>query len=93
MSVAMELLLCTAKALLPSRLQLTLGSLQLLTADRFLMPMTKHRLSKMLDLPLPLSPVMALNPGSKLVRHTRCAYDLKPSMLTSLMYMAALLAT
>lgn len=60
---------------------------RLLTADRFLMPITKHRESRMLDLPLPLSPVMALKPGSKFVRQTRCAYDLKPSMLTSLMYM------
>lgn len=58
-----------------------------LTADRFLMPITKQRESRMLDLPLPFSPVMALKPGSNCERQTRCAYDLKPSMLTSLMYM------
>jgi hypothetical protein len=61
--------------------------LMTLTADRFLMPITKQRESRMLDLPLPFSPVMALKPGSNCERQTRCAYDLKPSMLTSLMYM------
>jgi len=50
------------------------------------MPITKQSESRMLDLPLPFSPVIALNPGSKFVKHTRWAYDLKPSMLTSLMY-------
>lgn len=42
-----------------------------LTAERFLMPITKQRLSRMLDLPLPFNPVMALKPGSKLLSVTR----------------------
>lgn len=45
----------------------------LLTCERFLMPMTKQMESRMLDLPVPFSPVMALNVGSKLDSETRCA--------------------
>lgn len=40
----------------------------------------------MLDFPVPLSPVMALKQGSKLGSVTREAYDLKPSMVISSMY-------
>lgn len=47
------------------------------------MPNTKHIESRMLDLPLPLRPVIALNCGSKAGTVTRCAYDLKPSMVIS----------
>jgi len=50
------------------------------------MPSTKQMASRMLLLPLPLSPVIALKPGSKPLRVTRWAYDLKPSIMTSRMY-------
>jgi hypothetical protein len=43
------------------------------TCCKFLMPRTKQMESRMLLLPLPLSPVMALNPLSKLESVTRCA--------------------
>lgn len=47
------------------------------------MPRTKQMASRMLDLPLPLRPVMALKNGSKSDTTVRCAYDLKPSMMIS----------
>lgn len=53
------------------------------------MPSTKQMESRMLDLPEPLSPVMALKEGSKPETTVRVAYDLKPSITTSSMYMAA----
>jgi len=53
------------------------------TCVRLLMPSTKQIASKMLLFPLPLRPVMALNSGSKPDTTVRCAYDLKPSMITS----------
>lgn len=43
----------------------------------------------MLDLPEPFRPVMALNWGSNPATTWRCAYDLKPSMVISLMNMVA----
>jgi len=53
------------------------------------MPSTKQMESRMLDLPEPFRPVMALNWGSNPATTCRCAYDLKPSMVISLMNMAA----
>lgn len=53
------------------------------------MPSTKQMESRMLDFPEPLSPVMALKDGSKPDTTVRVAYDLKPSITTSSMYMAA----
>jgi hypothetical protein len=44
--------------------------------------------SRMLDLPLPFKPVMALKRGSNAGTMVRCAYDLNPSMQTSSTYMA-----
>ena len=44
----------------------------------------------MLDLPEPLRPVTALNWLSKGPTTTRCAYDLKPSIVISLIHMAVL---
>ena len=54
------------------------------------MPSTKQMASRMLDLPLPLRPVMALNSESKPEISVREAYDLKPSSTIPLMYMALL---
>lgn len=51
------------------------------------MPSTKQMASRMLDLPDPLSPVIALKRGSKPGTTTRDAYDLKPSMVISEMCM------
>jgi hypothetical protein len=45
--------------------------------------------SRMLLLPEPFSPVIALKNGSKFGTTVRCAYDLKPSSTTSSMYIAA----
>lgn len=42
----------------------------------------------MLDLPEPLRPVTALNWLSKGPMTARCAYDLKPSIVTSLTHIA-----
>ena len=53
------------------------------TCDRLVMPMTKQMASRMLDLPVPLKPVMALNCGSNVPITVRCAYDLKPSTTIS----------
>jgi len=53
------------------------------------MPSTKQMASRMLDLPEPLRPVMALNRGSNAGTTVRCAYDLKPSMHTSSTNMTA----
>lgn len=44
----------------------------------FVIPKTKHIASRMLDLPEPLRPVMALNEGSQPVIWVRTGYDLKP---------------
>jgi hypothetical protein len=52
------------------------------------MPRTKQMESRMLDLPEPLRPVMALKDGSKPDTTVRVAYDLKPSITISSMYMA-----
>ena len=49
------------------------------------MPSTKHIASRMLDLPLPFRPVMALNSGSNPAISVRVAYDLKPSTMIVLM--------
>ena len=49
-----------------------------LTDDIFVMPRTKHIASRMLDLPDPLRPVMALNEESHPVICVRTGYDLKP---------------
>ena len=43
------------------------------TCDRFVMPSTKHIESRMLDLPDPFRPVMALNRGSNAGTTVRCA--------------------
>ena len=51
------------------------------------MPSTKQMASRMLDLPDPLSPVIALKRGSNPGTVTREAYDLKPSMMISEMCM------
>ena len=53
------------------------------------MPSTKQIASRMLDLPLPLRPVMALNSGSNPEISVRVAYDLKPSTTIVLMCIAA----
>jgi hypothetical protein len=55
------------------------------------MPRTKQMESRMLDLPDPLRPVMALKKGSKPDTTVRVAYDLKPSRHISLMYILQLL--
>ena len=60
-----------------------------LACDRFVMPSTKQMESRMLDLPLPLRPVMALKKGSKFGTLTRVAYDLKPSSVISSIYILA----
>ena len=57
------------------------------TWARFVMPKTKQMESKILDLPLPFKPVMALKNGSKPGILTRVAYDLKPSIVISSIYM------
>ena len=54
---------------------------------RLVMPNTKQMASSTLDLPEPLRPVMALKVGSHPAITVRCAYDLKPSITTSLMNM------
>ena len=55
-------------------------------ADMREMPMTKQMASRMLDLPEPFKPVIALNYGSKSGILVRTEYDLKPSITISLMY-------
>lgn len=55
---------------------------------RLVIPRRKQIPSRMLDLPLPLSPVMALNSGSKPLISVRWAYDLKPSMAIDFMNIA-----
>ena len=55
---------------------------------RFEIPSTKQIESKMFDLPEPFNPVIALNNGSNPGTTVRLAYDLKPSMHTSSMYIA-----
>jgi len=59
------------------------------TCSSFEMPRTKQIESRMLDLPLPFRPVMALNCWSKPVTTVRLAYDLKPSIMISSICMAA----
>lgn len=46
--------------------------------DMFVIPRTKHIASRMLDLPEPFKPVMALNEASQPVIWVRTGYDLKP---------------
>ena len=46
--------------------------------DIFVIPRTKHIASRMLDLPDPFKPVMALNEASQPVISVRTGYDLKP---------------
>jgi hypothetical protein len=46
--------------------------------DIFVIPRTKHIASRMLDLPEPFKPVMALNEGSQPVIWVRTGYDLNP---------------
>ena len=59
-----------------------------LTVLILVMPNTKHIASKILDLPLPLSPVMELKLSSHPLITVRTAYDLKPSMISSTTFMA-----
>ena len=51
--------------------------------DRLEMPRTKQIESRILDLPEPFRPVMALNSESKPEMMVRFAYDLKPSRMIS----------
>ena len=48
------------------------------TWDMLVIPKTKHIASRMLDLPDPLRPVMALKEGSHPVIWVLTGYDLKP---------------
>ena len=48
------------------------------TVDMLVIPRTKHIASRMLDLPEPFNPVMALNEASQPVICVRTGYDLKP---------------
>jgi len=57
------------------------------TCERLVIPSTKQMASRMLLLPEPFRPVMALNRGSNAGTTVRCAYDLNPSMHTSSTYM------
>lgn len=52
------------------------------------MPSTKHIESNILDLPVPLRPVIAVNSGSNPCTSVRRPYDLKPSSITDFMYIA-----
>ena len=54
-----------------------------ITCVRLVIPSTKQMESRMLDLPDPFRPVIALNCGSKPGMTTLCAYDLKPSTVIS----------
>lgn len=58
-----------------------------LTWSNLEIPSTKQIESKMLDLPVPFKPVMAVNSGSKSLISVRLPYDLKPSNITDLIYM------
>ncbi len=60
-----------------------------LTCERLVIPMRKQMESRMLLLPDPLRPVMALKAGSKPLISVRWPYDLKPSMTIDLIYMLA----
>lgn len=53
------------------------------------MPRQKHIASSILDLPLPFRPVIALKVGSHGEITVRTAYDLKPSMISSVMRILA----
>ena len=57
------------------------------TCERLVIPSTKQMASRMLLLPEPFRPVMALNRGSNAGTTVRCAYDLNPSMHTSSTYL------
>lgn len=59
-----------------------------ITCPKFVMPSTKHIESKMFDLPVPLSPVMAVNSRSNSLISVRFPYDLNPSSITDLIYIA-----
>jgi hypothetical protein len=48
------------------------------TWDMLVIPNTKHIASRMLDLPEPFRPVMALKEGSHPTIWVRTGYDLKP---------------
>ena len=48
---------------------------------------TKQMESRMFDFPDPFRPVIALNFGSKRPITVRCAYDLKPSTMISMIRM------
>lgn len=61
--------------------------LEALTCCKFVIPKTKQIESKMLDLPDPFKPVMALKNGSKPETTVLVAYDLNPSKQISLIYM------
>lgn len=54
-----------------------------ITCVRLVIPSTKQMESRMLDLPDPFRPVIALNCGSKPGMTTLCAYDLNPSTVIS----------
>ena len=56
--------------------------------DRLVIPSTKQMESRMLDLPLPFRPVIALKKGSNAGTVTRVAYDLKPSSVISSIYIS-----
>ena len=60
---------------------------KIITCVRLVMPSRKQIASRMLDLPLPFSPVIALNRGSNPLISVRWAYDLNPSMTMDLMNM------
>lgn len=57
-----------------------------LTWDKLVIPNRKQMESKMLDFPLPFSPVIALNSGSNPIISVLCAYDLKPSTTMDFIY-------
>lgn len=50
-------------------------------------PKQKQMASRMLDFPEPFRPVMALKVGSQPVMTVRTAYDLKPSIINSVILM------
>lgn len=52
----------------------------------FVIPSTKHIASRILDLPEPLRPVMALNDASHPVMVVRTGYDLNPASGVNIKY-------
>ena len=62
-----------------------------LTVLILVIPSTKHIASRIFDFPLPLRPVMELKVSSHPPMTVRTAYDLKPSMTSSMILILALL--